>query len=84
MSVHLSVSQQSEKVIGFFSVLDKRSNRMLPVHVFPSPFRLYPGLQRHLCANSVFTQICSQGPNPPLLEHSLLSIGKTNNSTFLL
>lgn len=42
----------------------------LPEHVFPSPFRLNPGRHRHSCPKSVFTQICSQCPNPLLLEHS--------------
>ena len=53
----------------------ERSHFSLPEHVFPSPFRLYPGRHRHSCPKNVFTQICSQGPSPLLLEHSSSSEG---------
>lgn len=56
--VCLSVSRTNEVKIS------------LPEHDFPSAFRLYPGRHRHSYPRRVFTQICSQGPNPLLLEHS--------------
>ena len=71
ISFCLSVSR--DQLVSKCCIFWNETKISSPEHVFPSPFRIYPGRHRHSCPKSVFTQICSQGPSPLLLEHSLSS-----------